>query len=181
MHPSRVAGCQCPPVTVHVESKRNGPTAHPHERIRILTYPSVTESAVSRETALANIVRAEYAAIYGYGVVVGQLSGRPANRARRALRSHQSWLDRWRTELTDADAPAPEPAYALPYVVDSAATARSLAATLDERLVGWYADLAAATQGEERSAAVDAARENATRAVTWGAPSQAFPGETNDE
>ena len=45
----------------------------------------------------------------------------------------------------------------------------------DNSIVVVYADLAATCEGEQRADAVLAASECATRAVIWGAPSQAFP------
>lgn len=134
---------------------------------------------MTRSMALANVVAAEDAAIYGYGVVAGQLSGRAAMRARRALREHVQMRDRWATALAEAGDPVPAPqiAYALPFPVYTAQAARALAAVMDERVVGWYADLAAAGTNEERGEAVSWARACATRAVTWGASPQAFPGE----
>ena len=138
---------------------------------------------MTRAQALRQVITAEDAAIYGYGVVVGQLAGKAEARARRALQAHRAWRDRWAAELaaTGETPPAAAPAYQMPFPVDRPAAARSLAAHIDERLVGWYADLAAASIEQDRSLAVDAARECATRAVVWGAPSQAFPGETDDQ
>lgn len=138
---------------------------------------------MTREQALVQVIAAEDAAVYGYGVVAGQLNGKAAARARRALHAHRTWRERWIAELTAAGGspPTPEPAYRMPFPVDDPAGARRLAARIDERLVGWYADLAAASRGDDRSSAIDAGRECATRAVVWGAPSQAFPGESNDE
>jgi hypothetical protein len=143
---------------------------------------------MSRSTALANVVAAEDAAVYGYGIVAGQLSGRAAGRARRALRAHEQMRDRWATALAETGEPVPAPqvAYALPFPVYTARAARQLAAVIDERLVGWYADLAAAGTSDERGEAVSWGRACATRAVVWGASPQAFPGEnieaqTNDE
>jgi hypothetical protein len=138
---------------------------------------------MTRTEALRQVIAAEDAAIYGYGIVAGQLAGNAATRARRALHAHRTWRDRWAVILSASGETVPpaEPAYQLPFPVQTPAAARQLAAHIDARLVGWYADLVAATQGDERSPAIDAARECATRAVVWGAPSQAFPGETDDQ
>lgn len=134
---------------------------------------------MTRSTALANVVLAQSAAIYGYGIVVGQLSGRAARRARRALEEYEQQRDRWIAVLVAEQDPVPTPqvAYAMPFPVYTARSARALAAVIDERIVGWYADLAAVGTPDERRAAVNQARACATRAVTWGASPRAFPGE----
>ena len=51
-----------------------------------------------------------------------------------------------------------------------------LAAELEDRIAGVYADLVRATEGERRGAAADALREAAVRAVRWRGGSVAFPG-----
>jgi hypothetical protein len=48
-------------------------------------------------------------------------------------------------------------------------------ALVDNRLVGVYADAAEAADGATRRWAARMAAEAATRAVAWGADSQAFP------
>jgi hypothetical protein len=137
---------------------------------------------MNRSAALANLVSAEDAAVYGYGIVVGQLSGRAARRARRALREHEDLRSRWATALEESgeSVPTPQVAYAMPFPVYTAQAARALAATIDVRLVGWYADLAAFGAADERGDAVQLARVCATRAVSWGGAPQAFPGEDID-
>ncbi len=134
---------------------------------------------MTRSTALANVVIAENAAIYGYGIVAGQLSGRAARRARRALQEHEQLRDQWTAALVaNGDSvPTPQVAYAMPFPVYTPQSARALAAVIDERIVGWYADLAGVGTPDERRAAVEQARICATRAVVWGASPRAFPGE----
>lgn len=134
---------------------------------------------MTRSTALTNVVIAENAAIYGYGIVAGQLSGRAARRARRALQEREQLRDRWIAALAANDDPVPTPqvAYAMPFPVYTPRSARSLAAIIDERIVGWYADLAAIGTPDERREAVNQARACATRAVVWGGLPKAFPGE----
>lgn len=134
---------------------------------------------MTRTSALTDLVAAEDAAIYGYGIVAGQLRGAAARRARRILRDHTKLRDQWASALSEAGNPVPTPdvAYALPFAVYSPRAARSLAAVIDERLVGWYAELAAVGLPAERAEAVGLARTCATRAVTWGASPRAFPGD----
>ncbi|MFM8350561.1 MAG: DUF4439 domain-containing protein, partial [Actinomycetales bacterium] len=90
-----------------------------------------------------------------------------------ALQAHSTWRDRW--ALATPDAPAPAIAYDLPVADPNRAQVRDLAALVENRLVPIYAELAAAASGDTRTAAVTAAAECATRAVTWGALPQAFP------
>ncbi|NEC97520.1 DUF4439 domain-containing protein, partial [Streptomyces albidoflavus] len=53
-----------------------------------------------------------------------------------------------------------------------------LAAELEERAAAVYGDLVRATEGERRTAAAEALREAAVRAVRWRGGSVAFPGLT---
>jgi hypothetical protein len=115
----------------------------------------------------------EDAAVYAYGVVVARLRGADRRQALAALQAHSTWRDRW--ALQAPDAPAPAIAYDLPVADPSRAQVRELAALVENRLVPIYAELAAASSGDTRTAAVTAAAECATRAVSWGALPQAFP------
>lgn len=115
----------------------------------------------------------EDAAVYAYGVVVARVRGADRRQALAALQAHSTWRDRW--ALAAPDAPAPAIAYDLPVADPNRAQVRDLAALVENRLVPIYAELAAAASGDTRTAAVTAAAECATRAVTWGALPQAFP------
>jgi hypothetical protein len=123
--------------------------------------------------ALTAAVSAEDACIYAYGVIGAQVSGAPQARARRALASHHSWRDRLQSETPDVIPSAI--AYDFPFPVSNPASAKRLAALIENRMVGVYADVAAAADTVLRTEAVTAAMECAARAVTWGAESQAFP------
>lgn len=127
--------------------------------------------------ALAAVVSGEDAAIFGYSVAGAHLADGGRRRALTGLDAHRANRDRAAADLVAASAtpPPPAPAYELPADVDSAAAARALMALVDNRLVGLYADAAAATTDADRRWAARTGAECAMRAVTWGAPPQAFP------
>ncbi|MDA3021784.1 MAG: DUF4439 domain-containing protein [Actinomycetota bacterium] len=127
------------------------------------------------EEARAAAVAGEDAAIYAYGVISAMLGNTERRRALLALRAHQSWRDRVAALLPAGTAPTPAIAYDFPFQVTNDEEADLLAQLVENRLVVVYADLAAAASGDGRADAVLAASECATRAVVWGAPSQAFP------
>ena len=77
---------------------------------------------------------------------------------------------------TGSAGPTPAAAYALPFPVVDSLSARRLAAEVEERLAGIYAQLAAATLADERREACLVARECASQAVRWGGVPSAFPG-----
>ena len=118
-------------------------------------------------------VAGDDAAVYAYGVVVARLRGAERRQGLAALQAHATWRDRWSTLAPEA--PPPAIAYDLPIAEPSRDQVRELAALVENRLVPIYAELAATLAGDERAAAVSAAAECATRAVSWGATPQAFP------
>lgn len=127
--------------------------------------------------AWSAVVAGEDAAGYGYSVAGGRVSGGARRRALAGLEAHRALRDRAALAVIAAGGtpPGPAAAYTLPPGVESAPSARSLMARVDNALVGLYADAAAASEGDDRRRAARAAAECAARAVAWGAPSQAFP------
>lgn len=129
-------------------------------------------------TALQAALRAEHAAVYGYGVVGGRV---PQARRAEALSAYAAHRAR-RDELARAvralggTPDAASAAYALPFPVPDSAAAVRLAAELEERVAGVYSDLVRASSGEARRSAAVALREAAVRAVRWSGESVAFPG-----
>ena len=123
---------------------------------------SATDAAV---TALAG----EQAAVYAYGVIAAQLSGAQEKQALAALSAHRANRDLLLAQLQTAGAtPSPAAAaYTLPSPVVDAASARTLAGLVEDRLAGQWAALAAASDGEQRSAAALVAQACAVRGVTW--------------
>jgi hypothetical protein len=138
----------------------------------------VSETKERELTALQAALAAEHAAVYGYGVVGGRIREGRRTEARAAYDAHRARRDALVREVRDlGGAPvAAAAAYALPFPVPDSAAAVRLAAELEERVAGVYSDLVRATEGTGRSAAVEALREAAVRAVRWRGESVAFPG-----
>ncbi len=133
------------------------------------------------DQAVENLTQAlagEYAATYAYGLIGARLIGAEQGRARRALDSHRQARDELRIDLAalQATVPPPAPAYDTGSAVDTAAQAKALAVQTELRLVRNWAAVATTSAGASRERAVRNAQECATRAVSWGASSQAFPG-----
>lgn len=121
---------------------------------------------------------AEYAAAYGFGVVGAHSTGAARVRAARGLAWHRAQQDPLRAALTRAGAaaPAPQPAYQLPFPVTGAVAAARLAATLEDGVAAAYADLVAASEGGDRQTAALALGACAVRAAQWRGSSEPFPG-----
>lgn len=133
------------------------------------------------DQAVENLTQAlagEYAATYVYGLIGARLTGTDQARARRALDSHSQARDELRANLAalQASVPPPAPAYDTGGPVDTAAQAKALAAQTELRLVRNWAAVATTSAGASRQGAVRSAQECGTRAISWGATSQAFPG-----
>ena len=123
---------------------------------------SATDAAVA---ALAG----EQAAVYAYGVIAAQLYGAQEKQALAAMSAHRANRDLLLAQLQTAGAtPSPAAAaYTLPSPVVDAASACTLAGLVEDRLAGQWAALAAASDGEQRSAAALVAQACAVRGVTW--------------
>lgn len=127
---------------------------------------------MSAEEALVAAIVGADAAVYAYGVLGVHLGGAEQRQAQRALAAHRAARARWQQQTSPVAIPA---AFDLPQAVTDAAGARTLAALVERRLTAVYADLAAALTGNQRADAVSEAMACQTRAVRWGAPTQAFP------
>jgi hypothetical protein len=140
---------------------------------------SESREAKDRELrALQAALAAEHAAVYGYGVVGGRIGKDRRTEARTAYDAHRARRDALVRAVKDAGgAPVAAAAgYALPFPVPDAAAAVRLAAELEDRVAGVYADLVRASGGERRRGAAEAMREAAVRSVRWSGESVAFPG-----
>jgi ABC-type amino acid transport substrate-binding protein len=128
--------------------------------------------------ALQAALAAEHAAVYGYGVVGGQIGARRRTEAQSAYDAHRARRDALMREVQDLGGRpvASSAAYALPFQVGDPAAAVRLAAELEDRVAGVYADLVRAASGARRASAASAVREAAVRAVRWRGESVAFPG-----
>ncbi|MGW7527375.1 ferritin-like domain-containing protein [Streptomyces sp. NPDC054783] len=129
-------------------------------------------------TALQAALAAEHAAVYGYGVVGGRIGAARRSEARAAYDAHRARRDALIREVRDlgGEPVAANAGYALPFPVPDSPAAVLLAARLEERVAGVYADLVRAATGARRGAAAAALREAAVRAVRWNGESVAFPG-----
>lgn len=128
--------------------------------------------------ALQAALRAEHAAVYGYGVVGGRIGDERRAEARTAYDAHRARRDELRRTVRGLGAD-PEPsaaAYALPFPVPDSTAAARLAAELEERVAAVYSDLVRATEGARRATAAESLRESAVRAARWRGGSVAFPG-----
>lgn len=128
--------------------------------------------------ALQAALAAEHAAVYGYGVVGGRIGDGRRTEAITAYDAHRARRDALVREVKDLGGRpvAASAGYALPFQVPDAAAAVRLAAELEDRVAGVYADLVRAAGGGRRALAAEALREAAVRAVRWRGKSVAFPG-----
>ncbi|MGW3341231.1 ferritin-like domain-containing protein [Streptomyces sp. NPDC001009] len=129
-------------------------------------------------SALQAALAAEHAAVYGYGVVGGRVGAPRQGEARSAYDAHRAARDTLARSVRDlgGEPVAASPAYALPFTVADSPAALRLAAELEERLAGVYADLVRASTGSRRTTATAALREAAVRATRWSGTAPAFPG-----
>jgi len=126
---------------------------------------------MNQDEAQSAVVQGEDAAVYAYSIAGARV---PAQRRVLAgLDAHRQARDVAAATLSAP--PPPASSYALPIQPDSPSRARELLAYVENALVPVYADLAAATTGDDRRRAVIAAQVCASRAVAWGAATQAFP------
>ncbi|MDI5965312.1 ferritin-like domain-containing protein [Streptomyces sp. SL13] len=121
---------------------------------------------------------AEYAAVYGYGVVGARVGTGDRADATAAYTAHRSARDAMRRAVRTlgVDPVAADAGYALPFPVPDAAAAVRLAAELEDRVADAYADLVAACDGPLRGEAAACLRDAAVRAVRWRGSGPAFPG-----
>ncbi len=128
--------------------------------------------------AVQAALRAEHAAVYGYGVVGGRIGDGRRAEARTAYDAHRARRDELRRAVRElgGEPESSAAAYALPFPVPDAAAAARLAAELEERVAGVYADLVRAAGGARRGMAAESLREAAVRAARWRGGSVAFPG-----
>ncbi|GAB2329806.1 ferritin-like domain-containing protein [Streptomyces griseoincarnatus] len=128
--------------------------------------------------ALQAALAAEHAAVYGYGVVGGRIGEQRRTEARTAYDAHRVRRDALVRDVKDAGGTpvAAAAGYALPFPVPDAAAAVRLAAELEMRVAGVYADVVRSSGGERRRSAAEAMREAAVRSVRWSGESVAFPG-----
>lgn len=137
-------------------------------------------SAVHELDALQGTLAAEHAASYGYGIVGAHL---PQGSAAQTDAGND-WVAHLRaadqlTELIIARGATPTSAavaYRLPFPVNSAAAARALAATVEDRVAQAYLGLVALTDTGLRTFGAQQVRAAALRASAWRGSTEPFPG-----
>jgi len=140
---------------------------------------------VTSVDALQAALRAEHAAVYGYGVVGARVRGALQRRARTLWNTHRAQRDALAARITalGAEPDAAAVAYTLPAPVTSTRSAARVAAVLEDDLVTAYAGLAGSPDAALRTLAARAMQDAMARAVRWRAdagrpasPPSAFPG-----
>ena len=131
-----------------------------------------------RVAALQGALAAEHAAVYGYGVVGAMLTGAAQAQARADWTAHQVARDTLEAMLTRLGATpvAASPAYELPFAVTGAASAKRLAAALEDGVTRAYLGLVAVNDPALRTFGAKAMQTSANRAVAWSGSTVAFPG-----
>jgi Domain of unknown function (DUF4439) len=137
---------------------------------------------VTATLALQDCLAAEYAAVFGYGVLGGVLSasGGTADKtyAAASYAVHRARRDSLIDVVTRMGATplAAEPAYALPFAVTDRGTCRELARRIEHRTASTYSFAVARSEGDLRSLVAGALTDAAVREVRWGGAATAFPG-----
>jgi hypothetical protein len=132
-----------------------------------------------RETAtLQDVLAAEHAVVFGYGVAGARLRGAARRRAQRAYDGHRARRDELARLVADRGAQpvAAAATYELPAPVATAGDARVLATLLEERLAAVWADAVLALEGDLRDLGVAGLRDAAVAAALWRGGSVPFPG-----
>ena len=129
--------------------------------------------------ALQAALAGEHACVYGYGVLGPFAAEHDQPTVSSAYDAHRFRRDMI-TELVRARSAEPVaslPAYAVPFPVDDADSAKRLAGLLEERLTVLYADLVAeSAHSELREASARALMETAVLAARWTGRTSPLPG-----
>jgi len=120
-------------------------------------------------TELVATLRAEYAAIFAYGVIGVRLPEALARAARNAEAAHRARRDELLVQLSAAGVgiPGEQPAYELPFKVTDEASALRLAIEVEERTGAYWRAVLPVTAGDGRAPALDALTGCARRATYW--------------
>lgn len=129
-------------------------------------------------SALQGALAAEHAAVYGYGVAGAMLTGAALAQARAGWTAHQVARDTLEAMLTRLGATpvAASAAYDLPFAVTGPASARELAAALENGVTRAYLALVAVNDPALRTFGAEAMQISANRATAWSGITVAFPG-----
>ena len=134
----------------------------------------MTTSVAALQAALA----AEDAAIFGYGVAGAHLAGSSQAAAIRDWTGHNEARDTLAAMISrlGATPTAAQAFYQLPFQVTDAASARALAARLEDGVTRAYLGLVALRDPQLRQFGALAMQGAAQRAVCWRGSTEAFPG-----
>ena len=135
-------------------------------------------SARSETSALQEVLAAEQAVVFGYGVAGARLAGTDRRRALAGWSAHGARRDRL-AGLVAARGATPVPpaaSYALPSPVRTPGDAVALLTVLEERLADVYADAVARLTGDLRGMAATGLADAAVAGARWRGTSVAFPG-----
>jgi hypothetical protein len=118
---------------------------------------------------LAAALAAEHAAIYAYGPIGARLTGDAAKQAREAEAAHRRRRDSLVLLLTTRgdEVPGAAAGYELPFPVTDEASALRLAVQVEERTAAVWRAALPATEGAERTRALDGLTDAAIRATRW--------------
>ena len=139
---------------------------------------ATTHDKAADIAALQAALAAEHAAVYGYGVAGALMQGNDQGIAMSYWTLHQDARDTL-TEMIirlGATPVAASAAYALPFAVDDAASARRLAAYLEDGVTRAYLGIVAVSDTGLRAFGALAMQEPASRATAWSGQTTAFPG-----
>ena len=134
--------------------------------------------APSAASALQAALAAEDAAIYGYGVAGAHMAGTGHAVTEQYWTEHRQARDTLTAMITAMRATpvAPSAFYDLPFAVGNAATAKALAAHLEDGVTAAYLGVVAAGDQRLRTFGALAAQAAAVRAAYWRGSTEAFPG-----
>jgi hypothetical protein len=139
---------------------------------------ATTQVKTADITALQAALAAEHAAVYGYGVVGALMQGNEQDVAMSYWMLHQDARDTLTEMIAGLGATpiAASAAYGLPFSVSDAASARRLAAYLEDGVTRAYLGIVAVSDARLRTFGALAMQGPASRATAWSGQTTAFPG-----
>lgn len=138
------------------------------------------------QQALIDALKAEYAAVFAYGVIAAFANPQRADQVARDAAAHRARRDSTVDALTAASVTAPEPeaGYTIPFPVDDQIPAARLAETVEtDCAAAWRSVVERADAEHTRGTAIDALTETAVRLANWrtllgtAPPTVPFPGQ----
>ncbi len=140
--------------------------------------PTTAPQPVRPVPALQAALAAEHTAVYGYGIAGALLTGGDQAAALADWRTHEQARDTLEAMIVKLGATpvAASPAYALPFAVNDARSARRLAAALEDGVTQAYLGLVAVSDTTLRTFGALAMQPPAQRAAAWRGSTVAFPG-----